>query len=151
MFFKTVEIKKEAKKKIDVIHNEKNLEELIINLVKYSDVTLAVAPSDNQSKFINEFYGHKGKNGKMKKSIFEMEDESVKLGNYITVHKDEYEILKKSYEELQKFKKQHNKIVSFEEQEKIKENYRSGLSQRKIAKEFKISVATVNKIINDKY
>lgn len=151
MFFKTAEIKKEARKKIDVIYSGKNIEDLIINLVKYSDVTLAVAPSDNQSKFINEFYGHKGKNGKMKKSVFSMEDKSVKLGNYVTVHKDEYEMLKKSYAELQKFKKQHNKIVSSEKQKKIKEQYRSGLSQRKIAKEFNISVATVNKIINNKY
>lgn len=151
MFFKTVEIKREAKKKIDVIHNGKNIEELIINLIKYSDVTLAVAPNNNQNEFINEFNNHKGKNGRMKKSVLEMEERSVKLGNYVTVHQDEYEMLKKSYEELQKFKRQHNKIVSFKEQEKIKENYRSGLSQRQIAKEFKISVATVNKIINDKY
>lgn len=151
MFFKTVEIKKEAKKKIDVIYSGKNIEELIINLIKYSDVTLVVAPSNNQNKFINEFNSHRGKNGRMKKSVFNMEEKSVKLGNYVTVHQDEYKILKKSYEELQKFKKQHNKIVSLEQQKKIKEQYGFGLSQRQIAKEFKISVATVNKIINDKY
>lgn len=151
MFFKTVEIKREVKKKIDVIHNGKNIEELIINLIKYSDITLVVAPNSKQDEFINEFNSHKGKNGKMKKSIFEMEEKSVKLGNYVTVHKDEYEMLKKSYVELQKFKKQHNKIVSVEEQKKIKESYKVGVSQREIAKEFKISVATVNKIINDKY
>lgn len=151
MFFKTVEIRREAKRKIDVIHNGKDLEELIINLVKYSDVTLVVAPNNEQNEFINEFNSHKGKNGRMKKSIFEMEEKSVKLGNYVTVHQDEYEMLKKSYAELQKFKKQHNKIVSSEKQKKIKEQYGSGLSQRQIAKEFKISVATINKIINDKY
>lgn len=151
MFFKTVEIKKEVKKKIDVIYSGKNIEELIINLIKYSDVTLAVAPNNEQNEFINEFNSHREKNGRMKKSVFEMEERSVKLGKYVTVHQDEYEMLKKSYEELQKFKKQHNKIVPFEKQKKIKENYRSGLSQREIAKEFKISVATVNKIINDKY
>lgn len=151
MFFKTVEIKKEAKKKIDIIKNGKNLEELIVNLVKYSDITLAVAPNYKQNEFINEFNSHKRKNGRMKKSVFEMEEKSVELGNYVTVHRDEYEMLKKSYEELQKFKKKHNKIVSFEEQKKIKEQYESGLSQRQIAKEFKISVATINKIINNKY
>lgn len=151
MFFKTVEIKKEVRKKIDIIKNGKNLEELIVSLVKYSDVTLAVAPNYKQNEFISEFNRHKGKNGKMKKSVFDIEDKSVKLENYVTVHQDEYEMLKKSYEELQKFKKQQSKIVSLEQQQRIKEQYRSGLSQRKIAKGFKISVATVNKIINDKY
>lgn len=75
----------------------------------------------------------------------------MKLGNYVTVHQDEYEMLKNSYEELQKFKKKHNKIVSIEEQEKIKKSHGAGLSQRQIAKEFNISVATVNKVINNKY
>lgn len=143
MSFETEEIKKVTKSKIDVICSDKNIEELILNLAKYSDIRLVIAPNDKKNEFINEFNTHKWKSGRRKKS--------GKLSNYISVHQDEYQVLKKSYDELQKFKKKHNKIVSLEEQEKIKENYKSGLSQREIAKEFKISVATVNKIINNKY
>lgn len=67
MSFETEEIKKEDKKKIDVIYSGKNIEELILNLVKYSDVRLVIAPDDKQSEFITEFNNHKGKSGRIKK------------------------------------------------------------------------------------
>ena len=144
MFFNSEEVKKEVKKKIDVIYNGKNAGQIINEVIKYSDVTLAVAPKEKQNEFINEFNTHKGKSGRIKKSVYEMEHKSEDLDNYVLIHKDDYE-------SFLKFQKKNNRAVASEQQEKIKEIYKDGMSQREIAKKFGVSVATINKIINDKY
>lgn len=166
MFFKSVDVKKENKKKIDIIHDGKNLEELIINIIKYNDVTLVVAPLNQQEEFICEFNSHKGKNNRIKKSIFEMEEKSVGLADYVIGHKDYIRISKEEYQELLKYKEQHDKLledsiklqkfrkfklIDSEEQEEIKRKAKTGISQRMLATEFNTNVATINKIINNKY
>lgn len=144
MFYKSEEVKKEVKKKIDVIYNGKNAKQVISEVIKYTDTTLAVAPKEQQEEFINEFNSHKAKNGRMKKSVYEMEHKSEDLDNYVLIHKEDYE-------SFLKFQKKNNRAVAPEQQIKIKIAYRDGASQRKIAKEFGVSVATINKIVNDKY
>lgn len=52
--------------------------------------------------------------------VVELQAPTSSEAKWWVVDQDEYEMLKNSYEELQKFKKKHNKIVSIEEQEKIK-------------------------------
>ena len=144
MFFYSGEIKKEIKKKIDVIYNGKNAGQIISEVIKYSNITLAVAPKEKQDEFTNEFNSHKSKNGRVKKSVYEMEEVSEDLNNYVLIHKDDYQ-------SFLKFQKKYNRAVTPEQQERIKEIYKTGLSQREIAKKFGVSVATINKIINDKY
>ena len=142
MFYKSSEIEKEMKVKIDVITNGKNARELITNVIKYSDITLVVAPSDKQHEFINEFNTHKSKNGRVKKSVYDMELNSEDLKDYVLIHK-------KDYEKFLSFEK--TKILDLKQIEKIKKESLKGLSQRSIAKSFGVSVATINKILNDKY
>ena len=144
MFFYSEEIKKEIKKKIDIIYNGKNAGQIINSVIKYSNITLVVAPKENQNEFINEFNSHKGKNGRIKKSIYDMQEISDDLNNYVLIHKQDYET-------FLKFQKKNNRAINSEQQEKIEKIYKEGLSQRKIAKQFGVSVATVNKIINKKY
>lgn len=166
MFFKSTDVKKETKKKIDLIYDGKNLEELIINIIKYSDVTLAVAPADKQNEFICEFNSHKSKNNRIKKSVYEMEEKSVALTDYIIGHKDYIRISKEEYQELLKYKEDHQqllkdsntlqkfrkfKLIGLVQQEQIKEKAKTGISQRALATEFNTNVATINKIINNKY
>ncbi|MGL5803815.1 MAG: hypothetical protein ACRCX7_14770 [Cetobacterium sp.] len=141
MFYKTSEVKKEMKKKIDIILNGKNAKEIITNVIRYSDVTLVIADEESQEEFKKEYESHKAKNGRIKNSVFEMESKSVDLSEYVLVHK-------KEYEKIQAFNKK--KILSDEQikEIKIKSEYKS---QRAISKEYGISVATVNKVINDKY
>ena len=142
MFYKSSEIEKEMKVKIDVITNGKNARELITSVIKYSDITLVVAPSDKQDEFINEFNTHKSKNGRVKKSVYDMELNSEDLKDYVLIHK-------KDYEKFLSFEK--TKILDLKQIEKIKKESLKGLSQRSIAKSFGVSVATINKILNDKY
>lgn len=144
MFYKSEEVIKEMKKKIDIIHNGKSAKQIISEVIKYSDTTLAVAPKEQQEEFIIEFNSYKSKNGRMKKSVYDMEHKSIDLDSYVLIHKDDYE-------SFLKFQKKNNRAVAPEQQEKIKIAYTNGASQRKLAKEFGISVATVNKIVNDKY
>ena len=144
MFFNSEEIKKEVKKKIDVIYNGKNAGQVINEVIKYSNITLAVAPKYKQNEFINEFNNHKAKNGRIKKSVYEMEHKSANLDEYVLIHK-------KDYESFLKFQKKYNRVVTPEQQERIKEIYKTGISQRRIAQEYGVSVATINKIIHDKY
>ena len=163
MFFKSMNIKKENNKKIDIIYDGKNLEELIIDLIKYPDVTLAIAPGTQQDEFISEFNTHKSKNNRIKKSVFEMEEKSVGLADYVIGHKDYIRISKEEYQELLKYKEEYNKLsiehqkfkkfklIDLDEQERIKEKAKTGVSQRMLATEFNTSVATINKIINNKY
>jgi DNA-binding transcriptional regulator YiaG len=142
VFYKSSEIEKEMKVKIDVITNGKNARELITSVIKYSDITLVVAPSDKQDEFINEFNTHKSKNGRVKKSVYDMELNSEDLKDYVLIHK-------KDYEKFLSFEK--TKILDLKQIEKIKKESLKGLSQRSIAKSFGVSVATINKILNDKY
>lgn len=144
MFYKSDEIKKEVKQKIDIVHNGKNAKELITDVIKYSNVTLVIAPKEKQDEFIIEFNSHKGKNGRMKKSVYEIEDKSIDLNNYILIHKEDYE-------NFLKFQKKNIKAISEEQQKEIKQIYKSGISQRKLADKFGVSVATINKIIKEKY
>ena len=158
IFFKTINIKKENKKKIDVIFNGKNLEEVVKNAVKYTDVTYVIAPNKEQKKFLSEYNTHISDKGKIKKSVYELEEESVRIGNYITIHKNEYKELLKAQEELEKFKRNGQKVISEGIAEQIKSEYiledETGqriYSQRDLAKKYKVSLYVINRIINNKY
>ena len=129
MFFESEEIKKEIKKKIGIIHNGKNAKEVISDAIKFSNITLIAAPKENQNEFIIEFNSHKGKNGRIKKSVFDMQEISDDLNNYVLIHKDDYE-------SFLKFQKKNNRALDLEQQGRIKESYKEGMSQRKIAKDF---------------
>ena len=152
MFYRTTDVKKEIKKKIDVIYNGKNLEDVLNNAVKYSDVTYVIAPNKNQEEFLNEYNAHISKSNRVKKSICEMEDKSVKIGKYITIHQNEYDKLLKDSAELQKFKRNGQKAVSEEMQFKIREEYQmKDISQRELSRKYKVSLYVINRILNNKY
>lgn len=144
MFFKSNEVDKEMKQKIDIVYNGKNAKEIIENIIKYSDVTLAIAPSKRQNEFILGFNSHKNKDNKIKKSVYNLENESGRLEDYVLIHKEEYE-------KFLKFKKKNNRKLVESEIKEIKKIYKGGISQRFLAKEYGVSVATINKIINNKY
>ena len=80
----------------------------------------------------------------MKKSIYEIEHKSKDISDYVFIHKDDYE-------RLLKFDKKNIKAFDIMQQEEIKNKSKLGASQRMIAKEYKTSVATINKILRDKY
>ena len=82
----------------------------------------------------------------------------MKIGNYITIHKDEYKELLKTQKELEKFKRNRQKAVSKENAEQIKSEYmledeigKRIYSQRDLAKKYKVSLYVINRIINNKY
>lgn len=158
IFLKSINIKKENKKKITIIHSGLNLEDIIINAIKYVDTTYVIAPYKEQKEFLTEYNSHITKDGKMKKTIYELECETMKIGNYITIHKDEYKELLKAQEELEKFKRNGQKAVSEEIAEQIQSEYmledeigKRIYSQRDLAKKHKVSLYVINRIINNKY
>ena len=143
IFFKTINFKKKLGKKIDIIFNGKNAGKLLKDIIKYSDVTLVAAPNKNQEAFIMRFNTYKTKENKIKADIYNLESENIDIDNYVFLHKDEYA-------NYLKFKKKNERLVSITTQEQIKADYKN-LSQRSLAKIYKISVATINKIVNNKY
>lgn len=144
MFFKSRDVKKERGKKIDIIKTGKNLKELIVNIIKYTDVTLVVPPNKNEEMFIIDFEQYKNEFGRVDIGVMDLEEQSGDLDNYVIISKNEYE-------QYLRFKKKNTRLVKIEDRESIKEEYQAGASQRSLAKKFGISVATVNKILNGKY
>ena len=142
MFYKSEEVEKELKVKIDIISNGKNARELITSVIKYSDITLVVAPSEKQEEFLKEFDSYKTKNGKVKKCVSEMELKSADLKDYVLIHK-------RDYEKFLSFEK--TKILDDNQIKLIKAKNKGGESQRCISKALGVSVATINKVLNDKY
>ena len=144
MFFKSRDVKKEMGKKIDIIKTGKNLKELLVNVIKYTDVTLVVPPNKNEEMFIIDFEQYKNEFGRVDIGVMDLEEQSGDLEDYIIIRKNEYE-------QYLRFKKKNTRVVKIEDRESIKEEYQGGASQRSLAKKFGVSVATVNKILNGKY
>ena len=142
IFFKTINFKKKLGKKIDIIFNGKNAGKLLKDIIKYSDVTLVAAPNENQEAFIMRFNTYKTKENKIKADIYNLESENIDIDNYVFLHKDEYA-------NYLKFKKKNERLVSITTQEQIKADSKN-LSQRSLAKLYNVSLATINKIINNK-
>ena len=143
IFFKSINVKKEVCKKIDIIFNGRNAGEILKNTVKYSHVTLVAAPNQNQDEFIIGFNRCKNQDNKITTTVNNLDFVSSNIDDYIFLHKDEYA-------NYLKFKKKNERLVSISTQNKIKADYKN-LSQRSLFKIYKISLATINKIVNDKY
>ena len=142
MFYKSSDIKKEVKVKMDIVANGYNADKLITSVIKYSEVTLVVAPSDKQEEFVSEFNTHKAKNGRVKKTVYEIELKSGELKDYVLISK-------KDYEKFLSFEK--TKMLDVKQIEMVKKESLKGNSQRNIAKKLGISHTTVNRILNNKY
>ncbi|MGL4989810.1 hypothetical protein [Cetobacterium sp.] len=131
-------------KKIDIIKTGKNLKELLVNVIKYTDVTLVAPPNKNEEMFIIDFEQYKNEFGRVDIGVMDLEEQSGDLEDYIIIRRNEYE-------QYLRFKKKNTRLVKIEDRESIKEEYQAGASQRSLAKKFGVSVATVNKILNGKY
>ena len=143
IFFKSIHIKKEVKTKIDVIFNGKNAGKLIEDILKNTNVTLVPAPNSNQSEFIKGFNAYKTKDNKIKSTVNDLDLISANITDYVLLHKEEYEL-------YLKFKRNNSHIVSLQIQNKIKADYKD-FSQRALAKKYKLSLGTINNILNDNY
>ena len=100
---------------------------------------------NNAKRFLQECLKHRNEKGTYQPSLLELEEESANMEDYVFIHKDDYE-------EYLKFKENSRKlVVDPKQKELIKERYKELKSQRAVAKEFNLSLSSINRILNDKY
>ncbi|MGL4449795.1 MAG: hypothetical protein ACRCTZ_01220 [Sarcina sp.] len=132
--------------KIALIHNGSSAE-LIDNIVKCNKCIIVFAPNEKlDSEFISDYNTHRDKNDIVTKDVYDIENRSANIDDYVFIHKADYL-------EYLKFKNQSSKKYNVDslQQQQIKDRYLELKSQRKVAKEFGISLSVVNRILNDKY
>ena len=135
-----------TKGKIGLIKNGLNIK-IIEDIIKYPKFTLVFAPRKSKDKnFENDYNKCRNKNHEIDKSVYEIENRSANIDDYVFIHKEDYQ-------EYLKFKENNSKKLDIDslQQQKIKDRYLVLKSQRKLAKEFGVSSSTINRILNDKY
>ena len=147
-FRKNVDFKDSSNEtKINIIHNGVKIKSIIESVLKYPYILVFAPRTKEDSKFIDDYNSHRYKeneNHKMDKGVYDLQDRSCSIDDYVFIHKDDYE-------EFLKFKENSKKLIDKEQQQKIKDRYKELKSQRAVAKEFNISLSTVSRILNDKY
>lgn len=152
MFWIKRDVEKESdeKSKFKLIYNGVSLEEIINSVTKRNNIYLYFLHRNENEK--SDIYKNILKNiyisdqGKQTISFNYVKSLPVNNKEYVIIHKEDYD-------EYLKFKDNQKKVkaVSIENQKKIIEENKNGISQRAIAKKFGISIGTCNKIINGKY